>query len=136
MSAIRASIDEILTDYPTVKVQSQAELKEEFQKNVSALLGVIVAMLGLAIFIAILGIVNTLYLSVLERTREIGMLRAVGTSRRQVRRMIVLESVVLAVFGAVVGLVLSIIGVLSSAVWLLAAIVAAVCGLLFWRTVN
>ncbi|MFL6070238.1 MAG: ABC transporter permease, partial [Actinomycetes bacterium] len=100
LSAIRASIDEILTDYPTVKVQSQAELKEEFQKNVSALLGVIVAMLGLAIFIAILGIVNTLYLSVLERTREIGMLRAVGTSRRQVRRMIVLESVVLAIFGA------------------------------------
>ncbi|MFL6287514.1 MAG: ABC transporter permease [Actinomycetes bacterium] len=109
LSAIRASIDEILTDYPTVKVQSQAELKEEFQKNVSALLGVIVAMLGLAIFIAILGIVNTLYLSVLERTREIGMLRAVGTSRRQVRRMIVLESVVLAIFGAIVGLVLGLI---------------------------
>ena len=109
LSAIRASIDEILKDYPTVKVQSQQELKEEFQKNVSALLGVIVAMLGLAIFIAILGIVNTLYLSVLERTREIGMLRAVGTSRRQVRRMIVLESVVLAVFGAIFGLVLGLV---------------------------
>jgi putative ABC transport system permease protein len=109
LSAIRASMDEILKDYPTIQVQSQQELKEEFQKNVSALLGVIVAMLSLAIFIAILGIVNTLYLSVLERTREIGMLRAVGTSRRQVRRMIVLESVVLAVFGAVVGIVLGLI---------------------------
>ena len=106
LDAVRASIDDIVADYPTVQVQSQQELKEQFQQNVSALLGVIVAMLGLAIFIAVLGIVNTLYLSVLERTREIGMLRAVGTSRRQVRRMIVLESVVLAVFGAVVGLVL------------------------------
>jgi putative ABC transport system permease protein len=109
LSAIRASIDDIVKDYPTVQVQSQQELKEQFQKNVSALLGVIVAMLGLAIFIAVLGIVNTLYLSVLERTREIGMLRAVGTSRRQVRRMIVLESVVLAVFGALVGLVLGLV---------------------------
>ena len=106
LDAIRASIDDVLADYPTVQVQSQQELKEQFQQNVSALLGVIVAMLGLAIFIAVLGIVNTLYLSVLERTREIGMLRAVGTSRRQVRRMIVLELVVLAVFGAVIGLVL------------------------------
>ena len=106
LTAVRAEIDDIVAQYPTVRVQSQQELKEEFQKNVSALLGVIVAMLGLAIFIAILGIVNTLYLSVLERTREIGMLRAVGTSRRQVRRMIVLESIVLAVFGALVGIVL------------------------------
>jgi putative ABC transport system permease protein len=106
LTAVRASIDEIVAAYPTVQVQSQQELKEQFQQNVSALLGVIVAMLGLAIFIAVLGIVNTLYLSVLERTREIGMLRAVGTSRRQVRSMIVLESVVLSVFGAVIGLAL------------------------------
>jgi putative ABC transport system permease protein len=106
LEAIRTDIDAVLADYPTVQVQSQQEVKEQFQQNVSALLGVIVAMLGLAIFIAVLGIVNTLYLSVLERTREIGMLRAVGTSRRQVRWMIVLESVVLAVFGAVVGIAL------------------------------
>lgn len=106
LTTVRAAIDDIVADYPTVQVQSQQELKEQFQENVSALLGVIVAMLGLAIFIAVLGIVNTLYLSVLERTREIGMLRAVGTSRRQVRGMIVLESVVLSVFGAVVGIVL------------------------------
>jgi putative ABC transport system permease protein len=109
LTAIRSGIDAILADYPTIRVQSQQELKEEFQKNVSALLGVIVAMLGLAIFIAVMGIVNTLYLSVLERTREIGMLRAVGTSRRQVRGMIVLESIVLAVFGAVVGIGLGLV---------------------------
>ena len=72
------------------------------------MLAVIVALLGLAIIIAILGIVNTLYLSVLERTREIGMLRAVGTSRRQVRGMIVLESMVIALFGAVLGVVLGV----------------------------
>ena len=68
-----------------------------------------IALLGLAIIIAILGIVNTLFLSVLERTREIGMLRAVGTSRWQVRWMVVLESVVIALFGAVLGVVLGVI---------------------------
>ena len=67
-----------------------------------------VMLLSLAILIAILGIVNTLFLSVVERTREIGMLRAVGALRRQIRWMVVLESLVIAVFGAVIGLALGI----------------------------
>jgi len=62
-------------------------------------------MLALAVVIAVLGIVNTLALSVTERTREIGLLRAIGMSRRQLRRMIRLESVVMAIFGAVLGLI-------------------------------
>jgi len=62
------------------------------------------ALLGLAVVIAVLGIVNTLVLSVLERTREIGLLRAVGTSRRQVRRMVRVEAVLIAVYGAVLGI--------------------------------
>lgn len=60
-------------------------------------------MLGLAIVVAVLGVVNTLALSVVERTREIGLLRAIGLSRRQLRRMIRLESVVIALFGAILG---------------------------------
>jgi putative ABC transport system permease protein len=109
LDALRASIEAILADYPTVEVQSQAELKEQIQSNVNTLLGVMVLLLGLAIFIAILGIVNTLLLSVLERTREIGMLRAVGATRRQIRRMVVLEAMVIALFGAVIGVVLGVV---------------------------
>jgi putative ABC transport system permease protein len=109
LDALKADLEEILAGYPGVNVQSQAELKEQVQSNVQALLGVMVALLGLAIVIAVLGIVNTLYLSVLERTREIGMLRAVGTSRRQVRQMVVLESVIIALFGAVLGVGLGVV---------------------------
>ena len=108
LGQIRNEIDAILADYPTVTVQTQEELKEQIEDQAAALLAILIALLGLAIFIAVLGIINTLLLSVLERTREIGMLRAVGTSRRQVRGMIMLESVVLALFGAITGLVLGV----------------------------
>jgi len=108
LGQIRTEIDSILADYPTVTVQTQEELKEQIEDQAAALLAILIALLGLAIFIAVLGIINTLLLSVLERTREIGMLRAVGTSRRQVRGMIMLESVVLALFGAITGLVLGV----------------------------
>ena len=73
------------------------------------LLYLVYALLGLAIVIAVLGVVNTLALSVVERTREIGLLRAIGLARRQLRRMIRLESVVIAVFGAVLGLALGLV---------------------------
>ena len=69
------------------------------------LLGLVYALLALAILIALIGIVNTLMLSVFERTHEIGLLRAVGMKRRQIRAMIRSESVILAVFGAVIGIV-------------------------------
>jgi ABC-type antimicrobial peptide transport system permease subunit len=108
LDSLRSEIEAVLAGYPGVTVQSQAELKEQIQSSVNQVLAVIVALLGLAVIIAILGIVNTLYLSVLERTREIGMLRAVGTSRRQVRGMIVLESMVIALFGAVLGVALGV----------------------------
>jgi putative ABC transport system permease protein len=68
------------------------------------LLNLIYGLLALAIIVAVLGVVNTLALSVVERTREIGLMRAIGLSRRQLRRMIRLESVVIALFGAVIGL--------------------------------
>ncbi len=109
LDVLKADIEQVLSSYPGVIVQSQAELKEQVQSNVQALLGVMIALLGLAIVIAVLGIVNTLFLSVLERTREIGMLRAVGTSRWQVRWMVVLESIVIALFGAILGILLGVV---------------------------
>ena len=69
----------------------------------------IYALLGLAIIIAVLGIVNTLALSVIERTREVGLLRAIGMQRRQLRRMIRLESVAIALLGAVLGMAMGVI---------------------------
>ena len=70
------------------------------------LLGLVYALLGLAVLIALIGIVNTLMLSVFERTHEIGLLRAVGMKRRQVRTMIRSESVILSIFGALIGIVI------------------------------
>lgn len=84
-------------------MQDQAGYKKIVQKSVDTLLYLVYGLLGLAITVAVLGVVNTLALSVVERTREIGLLRAIGLSRRQLRRMIRLESVVIAVFGAVLG---------------------------------
>ncbi|WP_181788789.1 ABC transporter permease [Streptomyces phytophilus] len=103
---LRASLESGLADFPQVKVRDQADFKELIREQIVVLLYLVFALLGLAIVIAVLGVVNTLALSVVERTREIGMLRAIGLSRRQTRRMIRLESVVIAVFGALLGLVL------------------------------
>ena len=80
-------------------MRDQSEFKAEQRKQINMLLGLVYVLLALAIFIAALGIVNTLALSVVERTREIGLLRAVGMGRRQVRRMVRLEAVVIAIFG-------------------------------------
>ncbi|QDQ11991.1 ABC transporter permease [Streptomyces spectabilis] len=89
---------------PSVKVMDQTDFKETLKKQVGQLLNVVYGLLGLAIIVAILGVVNTLALSVVERTREIGLMRAIGLSRRQLRRMIRMESVVIALFGALLGL--------------------------------
>jgi putative ABC transport system permease protein len=88
-----------------VTVENQAEFKETQSGFVDQMLGLVTALLALALIIALLGITNTLALSVFERTRELGLLRAVGMSRRQARSMIRWESVIIAVIGAVLGLV-------------------------------
>ena len=95
-----------LHKYPQVKVRDQGDYKNMVKDQVGSMLNLIYGLLALAIIVAILGVVNTLALSVVERTREIGLLRAIGLSRRQMRRMIRLESVVIALFGAVLGLAL------------------------------
>ncbi len=106
---LRSRLERTLRPYPQVQVRDQADYKKLVHDQIAVLLYLVYALLGLAIVIAVLGVVNTLALSVVERTREIGLLRAIGLSRRQLRRMIRLESVVIAVFGAVLGLGLGLV---------------------------
>ncbi len=104
----RASIETVLADFPNVDLSDQAEFIESQKSAIDVLLVVINALLFLAILIALLGIANTLALSIFERKRELGLLRAVGMTRRQVRRMIRWEAVITALYGALLGLVLGI----------------------------
>ena len=108
-AAVGQSLTKALAAYPTVLVKDQSQFKQDISNSINQLLAVMVLLLGLAILIAVLGIVNTLVLTVIERTRELGMLRAVGATRPQVRRMVVLESVVIAVYGAVLGIALGVL---------------------------
>ncbi|MGA3145899.1 MAG: FtsX-like permease family protein [Acidimicrobiales bacterium] len=94
-----------LTSYPNLKIQTLAQFEKSQQAQVNQLLGLVYALLALAVVIALIGIVNTLMLSVFERTHEIGLLRAVGMRRRQVRAMIRSEAVILSLFGAIIGVV-------------------------------
>ncbi len=103
-------LDRIVKPYVTAEVQSVEQYKDSFGDQLDSFLFLIMAMLFLSIFIALLGIANTIALSVLERTHEIGLLRAVGMSRRQLRSSIRWESVIVAVFGAVLGMVVGILG--------------------------
>lgn len=107
--SLRGDIEAAVAPFGVVEVLDQAQFKEDIKGQINQLLTVIYALLGLAVIIAILGIVNTLALSVLERTREIGLLRAVGTTRRQMRQMVMWESVVIALFGAVLGVGLGLV---------------------------
>ncbi|MEV1006765.1 ABC transporter permease [Streptomyces sp. NPDC049881] len=102
--AVAAGLDAALDPYPQMEVMDRAEFKEMLQSQIGGLLNMVYGLLALAIIVAILGVVNTLALSVVERTREIGLMRAIGLSRRQLRRMIRLESVAIALFGALLGL--------------------------------
>jgi putative ABC transport system permease protein len=99
----RAAANRVAKEFPNVNLEDQAQFRQSQADQINQLLGLINALLGLAILIALVGIVNTLALSIYERTREIGLLRAVGMVRRQVRRMIRWESVIIAVFGALLG---------------------------------
>jgi putative ABC transport system permease protein len=95
--------------FPTVDVQNQAELKENQEDQLNSLLNLVYALLSLAVIVSLFGIVNTLALSIHERTRELGMLRAVGMSRRQVRIMVRYEAVITALIGAILGTVLGVV---------------------------
>jgi putative ABC transport system permease protein len=100
----RPQLDRALALFPGVQAFDQAEQKELVQEQVNQLLGLLSALLLLSIVIALFGIVNTLGLSVFERVRELGLLRAVGASRGQLRSMIRWEAVLIAVLGATLGI--------------------------------
>jgi putative ABC transport system permease protein len=101
-----AAVQKALAAYPYVQVQTRSQFQQSQVSSVNQLLGLVYALLALAVIIALIGIVNTLMLSVIERTREIGLLRAVGMRRPQVRSMIRSEAVILAIFGAIIGIII------------------------------
>jgi putative ABC transport system permease protein len=101
---VRAALDQAIAPYPNVQLQDRSEFVGEITSQIDQLIQFFTLLLALSVLIAVLGIVNTLALSVLERTRELGLLRAVGMSRRQVKRMVRVESVLVAVFGGLLGL--------------------------------
>src|SRR5215472_11363059 len=103
--AVQKQIDGLLKDNPDVSVRNQADYAQQAASQVNTVQVILYILLALAIVIAILGIVNTLALSILERTRELGLLRAVGLLRSQVAQMVTVESVVISFFGALLGLV-------------------------------
>ena len=103
---IQAELDRIVASYPTAKVENVAQFKADQSAGINALLGLVYVLLLLAVIIALLGIVNTLALSILERTQELGLMRAVGMSRRQTRSIIRWESVITALLGTFLGLVI------------------------------
>ena len=101
---VRPQLDEVVINYPEAVLQDRTEYQETIEGRIDTLLVTVNALVGFAVIIAVLGIVNTLMLSVFERTREIGLLRAVGMTRRQTRRMIRWEAIIIAVFGGVLGI--------------------------------
>ncbi|MFB4310090.1 ABC transporter permease [Actinomadura sp. GTD37] len=102
--ATKSALESAVKAYPNLEVADQATLKDDARKQVDGFVTFLTILLIMSVIIAAVGVVNTLALSVIERTREIGLLRAIGISRRQLRRMIRLESIMIAVFGALLGM--------------------------------
>jgi putative ABC transport system permease protein len=111
------SLESSLADFPNAKAQTRAEFKDNQVSFLNNILNILYVLLALSVVVSLFGIVNTLVLTVFERTRELGMLRAIGMTRRQVRRMIRYESVITALIGAALGIALGIV----------------LAGLLVWR---
>ena len=100
----KAQLAAALKPYPEAKVFSQGEFVKDRSAFISKLLNMVYVLLALSVIVSLFGMVNTLVLSVFERTRELGMLRAVGMTRRQTRRMVRHESIITALIGAAIGL--------------------------------
>jgi putative ABC transport system permease protein len=105
----RPTIEAAVAEYPNVEMSNAEEYVDKVAGQVDLVLNILTALLAMAILIALLGIANTMALSIMERRREIGLLRAVGMTRRQTRRMIRWEAVLIGVFGAALGLVVGVV---------------------------
>jgi putative ABC transport system permease protein len=104
-----AALEQALAPFPNAKAQTRQQFIDNQISGLSAILNILYVLLALSVIVSLFGIVNTLVLTVFERTREIGMLRAVGMTRRQVRRMIRHESVITALIGAALGIILGVV---------------------------
>jgi putative ABC transport system permease protein len=110
---VQPAIDRLLANqFPQARSRTAEQFKQEQAKQVNTLLTLIYVLLALSVVVSLFGIVNTLILSIYERTRELGMMRAIGTSRRQVRQMIRYESIITSLIGGVLGLVIGVVGAL------------------------
>jgi ABC-type antimicrobial peptide transport system permease subunit len=107
--ANRATLEKALGAFPNAKVQTRGQFIDNQISGLNSVLNILYVLLALSVLVSFFGIINTLVLTVFERTREIGMLRAIGMTRRQVRRMVRHESVITALIGAVIGIVLGLI---------------------------
>ena len=104
-----AALERTLADFPNAKAQTRDDFVDNQISGLSSILNILYVLLALSVVVSLFGIVNTLVLTVFERTRELGMLRAIGMTRRQVRRMIRHESVITALIGGVLGILLGIV---------------------------
>lgn len=107
--ALRRSLETLVAAYPAAKVSSNAELKNDIEAQFNQIFGLIYALLGVAVIAGALGIANTMAMSVLERTREIGLVRAVGGTRHQLRAMIRRESLLVTLVGVVLGVAVGLV---------------------------
>ncbi len=103
------ALEDALADFPNAKAQTKDEFVDNQISGLNQILNILYVLLALSVIVSLFGIVNTLVLTVFERTRELGMLRAIGMTRRQVRRMIRHESVITALIGGVLGIVLGVV---------------------------
>ncbi|WP_030690352.1 ABC transporter permease [Streptomyces globisporus] len=103
-AAHERALSKAMGDNPAIQVMDHKDIRDTFGGPINMLLNIMYGLLGMALIIAVLGVVNTLAMSVFERQQEIGMIRAIGLDRRRVKRMVRLEAVVISVFGAVVGI--------------------------------
>jgi putative ABC transport system permease protein len=110
---VQPAVDRLLAaQFPQAKSRTADQFKEDQAKQIDTLLTLIYVLLALSVIVSLFGIVNTLILSIYERTRELGMMRAIGTARRQVRQMIRYESIITALIGGVFGIVIGVVGAL------------------------
>jgi putative ABC transport system permease protein len=100
----RQAVEAVVAQFPGAEVQDQSQFATSATDQIDGLVRLVLGLLGVAVFISLFAITNTLSLSVLERTREMGMLRAVGMSRRQLRGTVIWEAVLIAAFGAILGI--------------------------------
>jgi putative ABC transport system permease protein len=108
-AAGRSAIEHVLSSYPNATLMDQTQYKAQVAQQVNTLLNLVYALLALAVVIALIGIANTLALSIYERTRELGLLRAVGTTRGQLRSIVRSEALIISLFGAIEGLALGVV---------------------------